>query len=602
MELASDHEFAAGAAIAGRSTASAQITQGQRRVRARLLADPWPAALLLVAITPPLGLAAGHDWLNLGVETDFLGLFVPEAKRLLAGRPLLIAFHLPLYPAALALARSLLGDWVRAGIAVSLLTATASALTTWWLIDRLFGRNAALGALAALASSAPYLAQAPAASSDLFFLALYLGACAVAVAGLRKGSDATWLGLGLIVGLALLTRTNALPLVLLLLAPFLRPDAAARRARGAALAFAALALPLSLWLEFAAATGSPPWPTSNHVNLAMTYFATGAQPVSNEAFVSVAGRFHNVLEVLAYDPARMLATYLADLLRLGRDRLPGMIAFPLGLLALPGMLLLRPRRCAASAGLLGLVTLGEILLVNFKTFEARYWLFLVPWLGAGLGAMLAEIHRALPASRAWRRGQAIVLGGSGPLALALAFNAARAELSFGAQELAEAVPAARALAGPGDLLVARKPHLAYYTGARFVLLPDLKDAAALSAWLCGLRTDGQVLVYDGQMERTFRPALQPVLGADPPPPWLERVAGGADGGWTLQRRRNAGCMARAPGAGGDAEPTRVTARPVRGSEPSERGAIPAPHVWPDRLRSRSSNAGTPRTRRSAQLR
>ncbi len=535
--------------MAGGRPAAAGTMRSARSVRESHFADPWLAALLLAAIALPLGLAAGRSYLSFGVETDYLGLFVPEAKRLLAGQPLLIAFHLPLYPAALALVWSLLGDWVRAGIAVSLLAALASAVMTCWLADRLFGRAAALGALAALATSAPYLAQAAGASSDLFFMALYLGACALALAGVRGGRDATWLGLGLLIGLALLTRTNALPLLLLLLAPLLRRDPAIRRARGAALAVAALALPLSLWLKFAAATGSPPWPTSNHVNLAMTYFATAAQPVSNEAFVSVAGRFQNVWEVLAYDPTRMLEIYLADLLTLARDRMPGLVAFPLGLLALPGLLFLPARRRSAGAGLLGLVTVGEVLLVNLKTFEARYWLFLLPWLGAGIGVILAEARRTLPASGIWRLAQAIALGSAGLLALALAVGAARAELTFGADELAEAVPAARALAGPDDLLVARKPHLAYYTGARFVLLPDLAGTDALYVWLCRLRPKGRVLVYDGQIERAFRPALQPVLGARSPLPWLERVAAGVAGDWTLDLRRDAACAAGAPRRG-----------------------------------------------------
>ena len=543
MALASEHDLAAQATVAGGRAAPAGMLRALERVRQRLCADPLLTALLLAAILLPVGLAAGRSLLNFGVETDYFGLFLPEAKRLLAGQPLLIAFHLPLYPAVIALIEIVLGDWVDAALVLSLLAAAATALATWWLIDRLFGRDSALGALAALATSAPYLTQAAGASSDLFFLALWLGACAMAVAGVRKGRDVTWLGLGLLIGLALLTRTNALPLLLLLLAPLLRPAAATERARGAALVFAALALPLVLWLRLAAATGSPPWPTSNHVNLAMTYFATAAQPVSNEAFASVAGRFHDVWEVLVYDPARMLVIYLTDLLTLARDRLPQLIAFPFGLLALPGLWFLAARRHSAGALLLALVALGELLLVNLKTFEARYWLFLLPWLGAGLGAMLAEIGRALPPTRASALGQGSALGVAALLALGLAVGTARAELDFGAAELAESVPAARALVGPDDIVVARKPHLAYYTGASFTLLPDLPDADELDAWLCSLHTDGRVFVYAGQIEGVFRPALQPVLVAPTPPPLLERVAAGAAGGWTLHRRRDVACAA-----------------------------------------------------------
>ena len=246
--------------------------------------------------------------------------------------------------------------------------------------------------------------------------------------------------------------------------------------------------------------------------------------------------------MLAHDPARLAKTYLADLLRLGRDRLPVLVAFPLGLLALPGLLFLPAHRRSAGAGLLALVTAGEVLLANFKTFEARYWLFCLPWLGGGLGVLLARLERGWT-SIGWL-GPRIALSAAGLLALALALGAARAELSFGEGELAEAVPVARGFAGPGDLLVARKPQLAYYTGARFVLMPDLESAGALRAWLCTLEPKGRVLVYAGQIERAFRPALQPALTARTPPPWLERIAAGA--GWTLHRLRDPACAPGTP--------------------------------------------------------
>ena len=561
MALARKHDLAAHA-IAGGHPSPAGMIQAAERLRERLVVDPWLAALLLAAILLPLGLAAARSWLSFGSETDYLGLFVPEAKRLLAGQPLLIAFHLPLYPAAIALVWSLLGDWVRAGIAVSLLAASATALTVWWLVDRLLGRAAGLGALAALATSAPYLAQAAGAGSDLVFLALYLGASALALAGVRSGRDGAWLGLGLLIALALLTRTNALPLLLLLLAPLLRRDPAIRRARGGALALAALALPLSLWLEFAAATGSPPWPTSNHVNLAMTYFATAAHPVSNEAFVSVAGRFHDVWEVLAYDPARMLAVYLADLLTLARDRLPGLIAFPLGLLALPGLLFLPARRRSACAGLLGLVTVGELLLVNFKTFEARYWLFLLPWLGAGIGVMLAEVSarpaddRGLarrPEDRArWRgsarprargrsgasgaelrRGRAGRGGAGGQRARRAGRHRGRPQAASGLLHGRALRPAARS---PGRGCARRLALHAAPQGSGF-----------------RLRRRDRARFQTGVAARARGPVAATLARAG------RRRAGG---GWTLHLRRDAACFSGAAGAAGDGT-TRSGMAPAR---------------------------------------
>lgn len=113
-----------------------------------------------------------------------------------------------------------------------------------------------MGALVGLLGSSIFLAYAAQSTSDIFYLALFTGSIASALRGVRTGSWAAWLGAGVLAGLALLTRTNALTLLLLGLVPFAAPVAARERRAGFAWLAAGMAAPLAIAAVYAAATGS----------------------------------------------------------------------------------------------------------------------------------------------------------------------------------------------------------------------------------------------------------------------------------------------------------------------------------------------------------
>ena len=79
-------------------------------------------ALLLTFAGVVLGLGLSRSYLGYGVETDFIGAYVPEAQRVLDGEPLLSEFHSPLYPLAIAGLRQLVDDWLLAGVALSVVS------------------------------------------------------------------------------------------------------------------------------------------------------------------------------------------------------------------------------------------------------------------------------------------------------------------------------------------------------------------------------------------------------------------------------------------------------------------------------------------------
>ena len=80
-----------------------------------------------------LMLGLGRSYFGYDVETDFIGLYVPEAQRFLDGEPLLSVFHPPLYPLALAGLRQLVDDWLLAGVTLSVVSGVAVLIMSWLL-------------------------------------------------------------------------------------------------------------------------------------------------------------------------------------------------------------------------------------------------------------------------------------------------------------------------------------------------------------------------------------------------------------------------------------------------------------------------------------
>lgn len=470
-------------------------------------------------------------------ETDYVQFFVPDAQRLLDGEPLASPFHPPLYPVVIAAAGALLGDWLAAGLAVSLLSGLVVLLASHMLFLRLGGEAAAWGAILALLGSATFVGDSARAAADVFFLALFMGSCLVAVMALETGRRSLWTACGLIVGLALLTRTNAPPLLLLALMPLLSP--ASRRARVEAVGAVAggLAGPVLAVLAFAAATGSQALPGNNHLSLATSFFASGDDRSSTDAALEVAGRFHSVTDVLLHDPVRVARIYLSELYDLAAGNLASLVEPPFYLMALPGCLLLLGSRWSPALGLVLAVFLAEILLTNLKQFHDRYYLFLVPLVGAGAGHMTWQILRT-PWPPPWQTGFAALFLLMFLGAIGFAYAKVWRGTANGTAEVAQLVPAGMSALDAGSTVVARKPHLAFYTGAESVYFPDVPTLDELHAFLRAQADRGPLYLLYGEVERRLRPQHRMLGDEDRAPAWLEvALRSEPPGRWILYRYR-----------------------------------------------------------------
>lgn len=511
----------------------------------RLSVEPhhWAVVIVLVSILVfVIGLIAlDRTYLNFDVETDFLGSFMPEAQRFMAAEPLLLQFHPPLYPAVLAAVRLLVGDWFVAGLVVSFVSAAVALVCGYGAIARLFGPWIGCGALIGLAASKTFISHAASATSDAFFLALFLTSLWLALKAVRAPTGWLWSTCGLVIGWGVLARSNGLTLLLLSVMPWMACTDLRRKVTNSALVLAGVTLPLAVWLAYASATGSAFWPSSNYVNLALTYFSPSGDRISGDAFRLVESRFANLTEVLLHDPAHMVRTYVADLKTLVSARIPYLLEFPFPYLFLPGLLLLFARSCDRIVLMVLAVVSVQVALVNFKAFDSRFYMFLIPFLGAGVGEVLRRVVAdARPLALKATLTTALLAGVL--FAGVKAHTEAVASLHRDDAELAEAVPAARqAITNPARI-VARKRHIAFYTAqTEFVSFPSAQTETELRGFLAQQASLGPVYLYYGAMEMRYRPQLADILTGETPPQWLDLIARSSEPGrWYLYRFRAGG--------------------------------------------------------------
>ena len=498
-------------------------------------------ALVLLAVTYVafiLGVGLGRSYLGYH-ETDYVQFFVPDAERFLEGEPLQGAFHPPLYPVLIAGAYAFLGDWLAAGIAVSFGFGLAALVCSYLLLLRLGGPPAAWGAALTLLGSFNFLDESARASADVMFFALFVGSCLLALEALRSGSRRWWVACGLVVGLTMITRTNAPPLLLLALVPLLGSGPRGARAANCLYPIAGIALPLLVIAAYGTATGSQVWPANNHLSLATSFYSEGDDRNSIDAALEVAGRFDSVTAVLLHDPVRIATTYLRDLYRLLSIEITMLVEPPLYLMFLPGVFLLLAKRWSVGLAVVLGVTVAEILLTNLKQFQPRYYLFLVPLLGAAVGQMCWHILRTARATR-WRTTFAPVVVLMFAAAVGLAFAKTYEGAERATVELAQLVPATVGRIEGGAAVLARKPHLAFYAGAKDIHLPDVDTFDQLHDLVRRHGAQTPLYLLYGEIEQRLRPQFQALQTAAGAPDWLEVVAESASPGqWILYRYRPA---------------------------------------------------------------
>jgi len=485
-------------------------------------------------------LSSGRTYFTFSTETDYIARNLAEAQRFLRGEPLLLQFHPPLYSIVLALMDGIFRDWFTTGLFVSWLSSTIVLVTSFGFFYRLGDRYAAWGSLVGLMSSQLFLTYSSYATQDMFFLAIYSSCFLLALLAAQKQSRVLWGATGLMVGCALLTRANALSLLVLLTFPWFQTRKGHERAKDFGAIVAASVVPLAMWGGVAAMTGAPLSPRFGHLNLAMRYFPGEGDPFTVEARKELMARFGSYRDVLLHDPAHMAATYLKDCVHYIKTNFLSqeLLIFPISLFSLPGLFLLFLHPKNRFPGLFLLATVLQVALLGFKEYESRFYLFLVPVLAAAAGTCFHHVWREIP--NGWKRWAFVVvflpLVVSGVKETRDSLAGTYEDLHAQDVELGEAIAVLRAKVESNCILVSRKEHLPFYLQVRHAKFPDVKDLKEFRVWLDELPQKAPIYIYYGSDERRSRRRLNILEFAEKVPEWLKPVAGGGSKrAWILYR-------------------------------------------------------------------
>ena len=513
-----------------------QFLQDQRNRRFFALSI---AALVLL---PLLVLSFSRTFFTYATETDFLQTFVPEAQRILAGERLEVSYHLPGFPLVLAGVLSITPDLLSAGLVIAFLSSVAALGMSFRTFKTLLGDDYAWASVFTLWLSIPLMILSASATSDVYFYTLFCATLwlTVLVASDPKSSRNASL-LGLVIGIAFLTRSNGLTLFAAILAPFITVQSRNElvvwpRIKGACLIAGGSLVPILIWLFVSMRYGMPFSPSGTVDNLAMTYFSTG-DGIGLESMETVRGKFDSVLDVFLHDPAAVLSQYFKDLFDLPLRALKT-VAFPFSLIAIPGFILLLLKRNRIFLAVLLLLFLPQILLVNLKTYEPRYYLFLAPLI---VLSMYEAVKWGWGGVKAERVKRIYLIGVIAAVCFASfgTFRYASVYVHAQNKELGSLVTHTQSMDLSGQVLASRKIQTAYYTGADHALLIDVSDLEALRLELADIqtRTGKDVVFYYGGMEDWKWPGLLTRDLDAPTPSWLTALTCSADPehSWCLYR-------------------------------------------------------------------
>ncbi len=436
--------------------------------------DRWAAAALLVVVLALLTVTLRwHATPLYGVETDLLGDTVPAARALRQGHisPGTFLFRGPGYPLLIAGGSFFTGgDEFLAARLVNVAAAGAAATAAYLLFRAFLGSLAGLAVMIALLVNPVFVRTTIEAGSDLAALALGLVATCLAT---RGGGWRTGAAAGMVAGLAYLTRYN-----MVFLAPAAFAAMLVARADGRRLVayVAGFAIPVAAWVfAHLSSTGVVPG-NQNHLNVAYEVYGKGMGYY--RFWVQTGNVFGSLADVALHDPARFA-------LHVGRNAATRWIAdahqlMPvwIGMLALPGMIVTWWRRpgwgaLAIHAGLAYLV-------LTLVFYVPRFFLYLLPfYLSGTFGLLLRARLVPAPGAGPWTRADREWLRLAGPvLAAALivlsafaAFGEARRILADPPEETRIAGELLRGVGRPGERVMARKPHVAWFAGMEYVPIP-----------------------------------------------------------------------------------------------------------------------------------
>jgi hypothetical protein len=315
-------------------------------------------------------------------------------------------------------------------------------------------------------------------------------------------------------GLAYLTRYNGIfalagvPAAVLLADP--HGHSWKERARTAGVFAGAFLLTIAPWGVYALIEKGSFFYNRNYLNIAYEMFGRGK--VGWDAYwYGAANQYQSLTQVILADPGAFVSTVGGNLFDHLSGDLGKLVGWPTGVLAVIGTPLLlreRPDRRLLTLLLIGASFFALLLLVFYGE---RFSLYLLP-----LYVVLALRTLTWPALAAWRLWGTVQIGGVAAIVLVLwqfaeskAYNGE--QIDSGPAEVVQVgrwFEANQPLPKTGTIVVARKPHIAYYLGMTLEMFPPVTTQEELFE---ALRRVNASYLYYSPMEAGLRPQFQYLL-------------------------------------------------------------------------------------------
>lgn len=496
--------------------------------------------------------ARQHPYGTYTTETDFYQFYAPDAEALSSGQFPQNTYNGPGYPLTLAVVTKFTGDLFLSGKIISMLSATLVVLLTFLLFEKLFGYWVGIGAQVLVAVCTQFPAFAVTTTTDVFFLMLCLAAMWVFI---NDAIAVRWriIFAAALTGYAYVTRYNGLFLLATCLLGIVALNYFAttrrNRLRNSAIFIGIFFAVISPWLVANYRHHGSPFYNTNYLNIATEFYPELANnSVFQEGTRGLSEKFHSLNEVLRYDPKRLLSHYPENLFEALTNSITlDLVDDWLGWFAVAGLVIAMLERRSKAVFLLLFSGVLYFLVVALTHWESRYY-FYVMILYAGFAAYAAirpfqflreRFVLAKPpaensgiGSDRGGRGQRWLLNlvtiSASVILLGViwynAFAVSKKTLTTFLSTHPTEIPAASEFiksAGPAHpRIVARKPHLAFFTRGEWIFFPMVKSVDELKVWLTENPVD--YLAF-GVRELQARPELKILQDKSQAPPWLVPV-------------------------------------------------------------------------------
>jgi tetratricopeptide (TPR) repeat protein len=477
---------AAGFTLNGTTASSPSEARAWTIAAAVLIAAFFAATLVVIAGPHRIG-----DYFT---ESDFYGAYAQGARLIQHGHLLASRYTVvgPGYELALALVGLVIRDLFLAAQLLSAASAACIAGLWFTLLTRRVDARLGAAVLLFLCTNDGFFRYAFSATTDTFGIAFQsatlfalLGAPATASGTGHTGAVKTrrFAVAGLLAAFAFLTRYNAIALLPAgLLAILAGGTGAAQRGRAAVVFTLAFLGPVVPWVAYSLAHGGT-LTTQLHHNIAYEVFARSKGIAWDNYQRTLQSQFPNLGAVIARDPGAVAARMVANVFEHLRDDASKLLGWPVAIAAVVGFLLairsgwLRALWPILASGALLFLTLVPVF------YSERYSLALLPVYATLSGAAFASPLVALAIGRG-RRVWLKALAAPAVVALALSAGIARQARTFEQLpvEVLEAGKALHSLRQPGDRVISRKAHIAYYGDCEPIGFPFADDLQALGRY------------------------------------------------------------------------------------------------------------------------